>query len=301
MVVNPLEDIERYATLAPTPRFISFHVESKSDPETVIKKIREYGIKPAIALNPATPLSDISGLLDKVDMVLLMSVVPGLPGQGYIESVTDKIAELRGMIFEQGLDTLIEVDGGIKLHNVKYPINAGADVIVSGTGVFSDAGRTPTNVIEEMKRMKRNEKLAVASDHGGCALKKQLLEYFDKKGIEYHDFGCPDEKSVDYPVYADYVAKAVQKHEYSRGILVCGTGIGISIRANRYPGIRATLCYNKFTAEMSRKHNNSNVLVMGGRTTSPAKAKTIFNTWYTTEYEGGRHQKRVAMLDAPLK
>ncbi|MBS3121851.1 ribose 5-phosphate isomerase B [Candidatus Woesearchaeota archaeon] len=299
MIANPLDNIERYAKFY--PHYISFHIEAAQDPLAVIKKIKLHGVKPAIALNPDTPLSMVEDLLKSVDMVLLMSVVPGKGGQGYIPQVTGKIRQLRKMIDEQGLDTLIEVDGGIKLDNIYLPINACVDIVVSGTGIYAPSGHEPTDdykdltpkeVIEKMKDI-----LALGSDHGGYKLKESLKKYFDKKGVSYKDFGCYNEESVDYPDYADKAVKEILRKEYNRGVLICGTGIGISIRANRYKGIRAAKCNSVFDAEMSRKHNDANILVLGGRTTSLPSAKKIFDKWYTTEFEGGRHQRRVDKLD----
>lgn len=294
MIAEPIKHIQRYAKFK--PKYISFHFEAAPDPKAVIEEIRSYGVKPAIALNPDTPLSQIEGLVDSVDMVLLMSVVPGKGGQGYIPKVTGKIRQLRKIIDEDGLDTLIEVDGGIKLDNIYLPISAGADVIVSGTGIYNPKEEyinlTPTEVIEKMKNV-----LALGSDHGGYKLKESLKKYFEKKSIAYKDFGCYSEESVDYPDYADKVVKEILRKEYRRGILICGTGIGISIRANRYHGIRAAKCNSVFDAEMSRKHNDANILVIGERTTSSALARKIFDAWYTTLFEGGRHQRRVNKLD----
>ncbi|MBT4540670.1 ribose 5-phosphate isomerase B [Candidatus Woesearchaeota archaeon] len=295
MVEDPLTDLEKYAALSPRPEYISFHIEattkSGQDPKAVIKKIRSYGIKPAIAVNPATSLAEIKGLLKSLDMVLLMSVVPGLPGQSYISDVNDKIIELKGMIDEKGLETLIQVDGGIKLENVNIPINAGADVIVSGTGIFSHKSYSPREVIDKMKSV-----IVLGSDHGGYELKEKIRAYLDNKGIAYKDMGCYDTQSVDYPNYADKVCKPILAGEYKRGMLFCGTGIGISIRANRYNGIRAALVHNEKTAKLAAEHNNANVLVMGGRTTSVQMAKKMFDAWYTTKFEE-RHQRRLDMLD----
>ncbi|MFH1440054.1 MAG: ribose 5-phosphate isomerase B, partial [Candidatus Woesearchaeota archaeon] len=309
MVINPFVDVDKYAALKPKPEYISFHIESSSDPEDVIKKIRKYGIKPAIAVNPRTSLAEIEHLLGKVDMVLLMSVIPGLPGQKYIENTNRRIAQLKTMIDEKGLDTLIEVDGGIKLDNVNYPISAGADVIVSGTGIFSHKkGKTidkcfsPEEVIDKMRDVQNV--ILFGSDHAGYGLKEKLKKYLEEKDIPYKDLGCYNEDSVDYPDYADKVAKAILSGEYQRGVLICGSGIGISIRANRYSGIRAGLCHDENTAEMSRRHNNSNVLVMGGNIVSIQKAKKMFDIWYSTGFDGNtrkgeRHKRRETKLDGP--
>ena len=150
MIANPYEHIERYARFS--PKYISFHLEATnntSDSERVIDKIKEYGSSPVAAINPGTPVTKIGHLLDQVGMVLLMSVVPGKGGQGYIPEVTGKIAELKGMIAERKV--LIEVDGGIKLNNAYLPVSAGADVLVSGTGVFNHKQYNPGGVINLIK------------------------------------------------------------------------------------------------------------------------------------------------------
>lgn len=138
-------------------------------------------------------------------------------------------------------------------------------------------------------------KIALGSDHGGFELKKVLIAHLKIKHpkITLIDLGTNSTDSVDYPDYGIAVAKKVALGEADRGILVCGTGIGISIAANKIKGIRAALVYNEFTAEMSRKHNNANVLCLGGRTTEPELAKKIVDIWLATEFEGGRHQARI--------
>lgn len=297
MVSDPINHIKRYARAG--AYYISFHVEKKTGSKSlhspaeidgVIKEIKRHGAKPAIALNPSTPLSAVKDFVGSVDMVLLMSVVPGKCGQSYIHSATGKIKKLRQMMDEKGIETLIEVDGGIKLNNAYIPINAGADIIVSGSGIYRQENYN--EVIEKMKDV-----IAFGSDHAGYKLKMQLLQYIGKKGIAYKDMGCYSTDSVDYPLYGQKVAKAILCGEYERGVLICGTGIGISIAANRYKGIRATLCCDEQMAEMARKHGNSNILALGGRTTSFQKAKRIFDVWYKTGFDGGRHERRMLMLD----
>lgn len=139
--------------------------------------------------------------------------------------------------------------------------------------------------------------IIVASDHGGFQLKRQIIEYLEKKGLEVLDGGCPDEKSVDYPIYGEKAARAVVSGKADGGIIICGTGIGISIAANRVKGARASLCHNIEYAKLTRQHNDSNILALGGRFTEIDAAIEITDTWLTTEYEGGRHEKRVKMLD----
>ena len=140
--------------------------------------------------------------------------------------------------------------------------------------------------------------LAIASDHGGFALKQEIMAFLKESGIEYEDLGTYSTESVDYPVYAAKLGKAVAAGEFERGILICGTGIGISIAANKIHGIRCALCSDCYSAEMSRRHNNANVLAMGGRTLGVELAKKITDTFLHTEFEGGRHERRVNLIMA---
>jgi len=139
--------------------------------------------------------------------------------------------------------------------------------------------------------------IIVASDHGGFQLKQQIIEYLAKKGLAILDGGCNSEESVDYPIYGEEAARAVVSGKVGGGIIICGTGIGISIAANRVKGARASLCHNTEYAKLTRLHNDSNILALGGRFTDFETAKQIIDIWLSTEYEGGRHQKRVKMLD----
>ena len=136
-------------------------------------------------------------------------------------------------------------------------------------------------------------KIAIGSDHGGFVLKNELLKHIQAKGYEIKDFGCYSTASIDYPDVAREVAEAVVKGEYDRGIVVCGTGIGISIAANKIPGIRAALCGDCFSAKASREHNNANILALGERVIGVELAKMITDIWLSTEFEGGRHAGRV--------
>ena len=140
-------------------------------------------------------------------------------------------------------------------------------------------------------------KIAIASDHGGYSLKEAIQKYLQFRNIEIIDLGTDSEKSVDYPVFGRACAEAVAKGEAERGIVCCGTGIGISIAANKVKGIRCALCTDVHMAEMAKKHNNANILALGGRTTEEKKALDIIAAWLDTEFEGGRHQRRVNMLD----
>lgn len=136
-------------------------------------------------------------------------------------------------------------------------------------------------------------KIAIGSDHGGFHLKEQLKNYLELKGVEVEDFGTFSEESVDYPDIAAKVGAAVAAGTPERGILICGTGIGISIAANKIHGIRAALCADAFSARMSREHNNANILCLGERTIGVGHAEVIVDNWLNSQFLGGRHERRV--------
>ena len=138
--------------------------------------------------------------------------------------------------------------------------------------------------------------IALANDHTGIALKEEIKKLLDHRGLEYKDIGTHTEASVDYPIYGESVAKAVVSGECDRGIIICGTGIGISIAANKVPGIRAALCHNAFTAQMCREHNNAQIVSMGARVIDEATALEIVDIFLNTEFAGGRHTGRVEKL-----
>jgi ribose 5-phosphate isomerase B len=142
------------------------------------------------------------------------------------------------------------------------------------------------------------EIIAVACDHAGYHLKKEIFKLLQELKATVTDLGCasPDE-SVHYPLYGKRVVDAILARPHCRGILICGTGLGMSIVANRFSGIRAALCHDIYTAMMSRRHNDSNLLVMGGRVIGPDLGKEIVRTWLTTPFEGGRHQERLDLLE----
>ncbi len=135
--------------------------------------------------------------------------------------------------------------------------------------------------------------IAIGSDHGGFELKKYVIEYLKGKGIEVKDFGTYSEASIDYPDCAKPVCQSVLDGECEKGILICGTGIGISIAANKFKGIRAALCSDPFSAKMSKVHNNANIICLGGRVLGRELAFTIVDAWLSAEFEGGRHIDRI--------
>lgn len=139
-------------------------------------------------------------------------------------------------------------------------------------------------------------KIAIGCDHGGFILKSAVVEKLVELGIEVLDFGTDSDESVDYPVFAEKVATAILSNKAEAGILLCGTGIGISIAANKFKGIRAAVVDNEFCAQACKEHNNANILAMGGRVVRPSLAQKIVEVWYKTEYAGGRHQRRLDLI-----
>ena len=138
--------------------------------------------------------------------------------------------------------------------------------------------------------------IAIGCDHGGYELKQFIMAYLAEQGLEYKDFGTYSTESCDYPIYGEAVARAVASGECEKGIIICGTGIGISIAANKVKGIRAALCGDCYSAEYTRRHNDANILAMGERVLGPGLALKIVDTFLNTEFEGGRHARRVDLI-----
>lgn len=135
--------------------------------------------------------------------------------------------------------------------------------------------------------------VALGCDHAGYELKETVKGYLDTLGFQVADFGTDSEASVDYPDFGSRVARSIDKGEYDRGILICGTGLGMSMVANRFTGVRGALCNDLFSAIMSRRHNDANILIMGGRVIGSELAREIVRTWLETPFEGGRHSQRL--------
>ncbi|MCJ7774022.1 MAG: ribose 5-phosphate isomerase B [Desulfobacterales bacterium] len=140
---------------------------------------------------------------------------------------------------------------------------------------------------------KNNTSIAIGSDHAGYALKEKVKAFISERGIEVNDVGTFSEDSVDYPVFGIKVGSMVSEGSFKRGILICGSGLGMSMVANRFPNVRAALCNDLFSAIMSRRHNDSNILVLGGRIIGETLAHEIVKAWLETPFDGGRHQSRI--------
>jgi ribose 5-phosphate isomerase B len=143
------------------------------------------------------------------------------------------------------------------------------------------------------------ETILIGSDHAGFSLKTFLKEVMEQDGLQVVDVGCAADISCDYPDYAHLLCERIQSGEASRGVLICGTGLGMSMAANRFRGIRAALCTSEYQARMSRAHNDANVLILGGRVTGVEIALSILRTWLETSFEGGRHQRRIDRIESP--
>ncbi len=140
-------------------------------------------------------------------------------------------------------------------------------------------------------------KIVIGSDHAGYRLKESVKNFLIGKGMDVEDVGTYSEESADYPLYAEKVARYIQDGKAERGILICGTGIGMSISANKFRGIRASLCTNEYMARMSRRHNNANILCLGSRVVGEDLALSIVSAWLDEEFEGGRHLKRLTIIE----
>ena len=139
--------------------------------------------------------------------------------------------------------------------------------------------------------------IAIASDHGGYALKEEIKKYLDETGIEYKDFGCDSEERTDYPIFAKAACKSIQNKECDKGILVCGTGFGMTMVANKFKGIRCASCWNEEVAKLLKAHNNANVIALPGRFINISQAVVILRSWLGTEFMAGRHTDRLQMIE----
>ncbi len=150
---------------------------------------------------------------------------------------------------------------------------------------------------EKLEFLRRIKMIAIGADHGGYKLKEEIKKYLEEQEIEYKDFGTYSEERTDYPIYAEQVAKAVQSKEYEKGILVCGTGFGMSIFANKFKGIRCASCWNEEVAKLLKAHNDANIIALPGRFINISQAVVILRAWLAAEFMGGRHIERLQMIE----
>jgi len=144
-----------------------------------------------------------------------------------------------------------------------------------------------------------SDTIGLASDHAGFKLKQYVKAYLDERHIAYHDYGTLTEESCDYPDFAHALGSAIDRGDLNRGIAICGSGIGISIALNKHAKVRAALCWKADIAQLSRRHNDANVLVLPGRFVSESEAKEMLDAFFSTQFEGGRHARRVAKIPLP--
>ena len=278
--------------------YITFHIEATKEPNSVLGAIRQYGkkdVKAGIAINPGTPIGRLEHVLKEskgaYGLVVVMGVVPGACGQSYKRNTPARIRRIKEFIRANGYDTLVEVDGGVKTPNAYKSINSGADVLVSGSGVFGQAD--PDEAIKKLKDV-----ILIGSDHGGFNLKERIKRYLTARRVSCQDIGTYSSDSCDYPDIAHELAGEISDGKAERGILVCGTGLGMSMAANRYGRIRAAVCYDEFTARMAKEHNDSNVLCLGGRSLKEEDAIEILKTWLDTKFSNGkRHVRRTGKIE----
>jgi len=241
-----------------------------------VEVMKEEGIDISQHKSHQLSLKDI----DESDIIVVM-------GKQHLRDVLSLVPEAKGKTFL--LKNFDDDEKSID-RDLADPIGGSKDVYRQ---CLEEIKRTMPNIVLEVLKDTRKSSVAIGADHGGFELKEKIREYLKKKGYQCVDFGCFDKNSVDYPDFGKSVAQAVAQKKYEKGILICTTGIGMSIVANKVNGIRAALCQDEFSAEMSRRHNDTNVLVMGAKMVEPGKVFKIIEVWFKTEFEGGRHQRRV--------
>ncbi len=283
MVQNPAEHIDKFIDAG--AKIVTIHAESDGDISGLLQKIRRRGIRAGLAINPSTDLDKkVVQYCRDADMILFMTVVPGKAGQAYIEEVNPKIEQARRLFPTMN----IQVDGGIKADNAYMAITAGANILVSGTGIFSQPDYKV--VMDKMR-----EAILIGSDHAGYNLKEDIKRMLASQKTACIDVGTYNEESCDYPVYGKRVATGIQHGFAKKGILICGTGIGMSMVANRYQGVRAARVVTEYDAQMAKQHNDANILCIGARSIGTEVAYALIQTWITTRFEQ-RHQRRLDML-----
>lgn len=235
------------------------------------------------------------GLLKEVDLVLTMTQQHKDILEDTFPEHANKIYTLKGFAsLDQGYD-IIDPYGQSK----EVYIQTKEEIKEQLKGILGKLNQFIHNNAGIFQTLKNNNdrgdgmSIAIGSDHAGFELKKEIINYLEKEGYKYKDMGTDNCDSVDYPDFGYKVADSVSKGQYDKGILVCGTGIGMCIAANKVSGVRAALCHDVFSAKATRNHNNSNVLTLGSRVVGIGLALEIVKVWLEEEFDGGRHQKRI--------
>jgi ribose 5-phosphate isomerase B len=239
------------------------------------------------------------------DLILTMTSAQKAQIVNAFPEVKDKLFVLREFIGikARGKSGLDLSDAGSKTcFDIPDPFGQNLEVYKNCAEVIGENLKKLVNLLQPLNNYSKQEggrkmKIAIGSDHAGFMLKEVIIKYLKNQGYTFKDFGVFSTDSVDYPDQAALVAKAVVAGEFDQGIIICGTGLGVSIAANKIKGIRAALCHDVFSAQMARAHNDSNVLAMGSRVIGPGLAETIVEAYLTSKFEGGRHQLRVDKIN----
>lgn len=250
-----------------------FAIEGASASDGAIEAMKEKGITLHHSSKPLT-----QELVDWATVIVTMT-------HGHKLAVLEMFPNV-----EHKVKTLSEY-AGKGIFDIQDPFGGSVEI-------YKETARQIEELLHEANKggQKRKMRVAIGSDHGGFRLKEEIKALLDEMGIEYIDVGCVSCDSVDYPDYAIPVAEMVSKKEVDRGILICGTGIGMSIAANKVKGVRCALVHDVFSAKATREHNDSNILAMGERVIGPGLAREITKVWLETEFAGGRHERRVSKI-----
>lgn len=236
-------------------------------------------------------------MVDNADIILTMTESHKEHLQQVMDIADGKLHTLKELIGEQDLDILDPFGQSLPVYEkTKMEIKKALSELIGGLDQFvSKEGKLPSiknNMIRSDKM-----KIAIGSDHAGYEMKEKIKSLLEEKGLTYQDMGTDSDESVDYPDFAYKVANGVAEDKFDKGILICGTGIGMSIAANKLEGVRAALCHDVFSARATRNHNNSNVLTIGSRIIGINLAEEIVKTWLGADFDGGRHERRVGKID----
>jgi ribose 5-phosphate isomerase B len=238
----------------------------------------------SIPLRPHTSQPIDAEMIRRADLILALT-------HSHAEELKLRFPEAVTRIYELGAFYHGDRPDSSPSYDIVDPFG-GSDALYEDTA--EQINQAVTRLLDYLaNRGERTMKIAIASDHGGFRLKEMLKPTLEELQLTYEDLGTFSEESVDYPDYGRKVAEGVANGTYDRGILICGTGLGMAISANKVPGVRAVTTHDVFSAQMSRAHNNSNVLTMGERVVGPGLAAEVLKAWLDTDFEGGRHARRV--------